>query len=44
VIKEDAENFPKYKDPAIGIQCMWNVKAKVIPVVTWSTGTISKLF
>jgi len=24
------------------IQCMWNVKAKVIPVIIWATGTIPK--
>jgi hypothetical protein len=23
---------------------MWNVKTKVIPVIIWATGTISKLF
>jgi len=28
----------------IDIQCMWNVKAKVIPVITRTTGTISKSF
>jgi uncharacterized protein YycO len=27
----------------IEIQCMWNVKAKVIPVTTGATGTISKM-
>jgi len=44
VIKKEAEKIPKYKDPTIGIQCMWNITTKVIPVVTGATGTISKLF
>jgi hypothetical protein len=26
------------------IQCMWNVKTKVIPVIIGATGTISKSF
>jgi hypothetical protein len=43
VIKKEAEKIPKYKDPTIGIQCMWNVKAKDIPVVSGATETISKL-
>ena len=28
----------------IEIQCMWNVKTKVIPVIIGATGTISKSF
>jgi len=34
----------KYKDLTIEIQRMWNVKTKVIPVITGATGTISKSF
>ena len=34
----------KYNDLTIGIQPMWNVKARVIPVMTGATGTISKSF
>ena len=42
VIKKEAENILKYKDFTIEIQRMWNVKSKVIPVITGATGTISK--
>ena len=34
----------KYKDLTIEIQRMWNLKTKVIPVITGATGTISKSF
>jgi len=44
VIKKEAEKILKYKDLTIDIQRMWNVKAKVIPVITGATGTISKSF
>jgi hypothetical protein len=44
VVKKEAEKILKYKDLTIEIQIMWNVKAKVIPVITGATGTISKSF
>jgi len=42
VIKKEAGKILKYKDFIIEIQHMWNVKAKVIPVIIGATGTISK--
>ena len=42
VIKKEAENILKYKDLVIDIQHVWNVKAKLIPVIIRATGTISK--
>jgi hypothetical protein len=37
VIKKETEKFLKYKDLTIEIQCMWNVEAKLIPVITGET-------
>ena len=42
MIKTKAEKILKYKDLIIQIQHMWNVKAKVIPIIRGATGTISK--
>jgi hypothetical protein len=44
VIKKEAEKILKYKDPTIEVQSMWNVKARVIPVIIGATGTFSKSF
>jgi hypothetical protein len=44
VIKKEAKKILKYKDLTIEIQLMWNVKTNVIPVITGTTGTISKSF
>jgi len=44
VIKKEAEKILKQKDLITEIQHMWNVKAIVIPVIMWATGTISKSF
>jgi len=44
VIKKEAEKILKYQDLTTEIQRMWNVKTKVIPVITGATGSISKSF
>ena len=44
VIKKEAKKVLKYKDLTIELQCTWNVKTKVIPVIIGVTGTISKSF
>jgi hypothetical protein len=40
VYQKEAEKVLKYKDLTIEIQCMWNVKTRVIPVIIVATGTI----
>jgi hypothetical protein len=42
MIQEEAERILKYKDLTIEIQCMGNVKTRVIPVIIGATGTIPK--
>jgi len=42
VIRRVAEKILKYMDLKIEIQRIWNVKAKVITIITGETGTISK--
>jgi len=44
VIKKEAMKILKYRDLTIEIQCMWNVKTKVIPLIIEATGTTSKSF
>jgi hypothetical protein len=44
VIKKEAKKFLNYKDLTIEMHYMWNVKTKVIPVITGATGTIIKPF
>jgi hypothetical protein len=41
VIKKEAEKILKYKDLITGIQRMWNMNAKFLPVIKRATGTIS---
>jgi hypothetical protein len=42
MIKKGVEKILKYKDLTTEIQCMWNVKTKVIPVIMGATETITK--
>ena len=42
VIKKEAEKILKYKDLAIEIQRMWNVKTKVIPVLIGRMGLFQR--
>jgi len=44
VIKKENEKILKYKDITIKTERMWNVKARVIPVIIGATGTISISF
>jgi hypothetical protein len=44
VTQKEAEKILKYKDLTTEIQCMWNVKTWVIPLIIGATGTISKSF
>jgi len=42
VIKKEAEKILKNKGIVTEIERVWNVKAKVIPIIIWVIGTISK--
>ena len=42
VFKKETEKILKSKDLKIEVQCMWNVKAKVISVIIGATETISE--
>jgi hypothetical protein len=44
VIQKEAEMIFKYKDLKIEIQRVWNLKTRLIPVITETTVTISKSF
>jgi len=44
VIEKEAEKILKYIDLTRETECMWNVKARVIPVIIGATGTISRSF
>jgi hypothetical protein len=42
VIKKEAEKILKYKSLVIGMQCMWNLRAKVIPIIIEAKRAVSK--
>jgi hypothetical protein len=42
VMKKEDKKMLKHKDLRVEIQRMWNVKIKVISVITGATGTISE--
>ena len=44
MINKDAERILKCEDLTAEIQRIWNVRTKVIPVITGAAGTISKSF
>ena len=41
MIKKEAEKILKYEDLTVGVQHVWNVKTKVIPVIVRATVNIS---
>jgi predicted enzyme involved in methoxymalonyl-ACP biosynthesis len=40
LIKKETKMILKYEDLTIEMQCMWNIKTEVIPVITGAIGTI----
>ena len=42
LIKREFKRILKYKDLIIEFQCIWNVKAKLMPEIIGATGTMSK--
>ena len=42
VVQKEAEKRLKYKSLCIEIQHMWNLKCKIIPVITGVTGIVTK--
>jgi hypothetical protein len=44
VIKIVAKKILKYKALSMEVECIWDVKAEMILVIIWTTGTISKSF
>jgi hypothetical protein len=39
MIKIEAEDFLKYENRSIELKCMWNVKTKLMPIITGATRT-----
>jgi hypothetical protein len=44
VNRKEAENILMYKNLKTEIQCMWNMKVNVIPLIIGATGTTVKSF
>ena len=42
IVQKEAEKKLKYKSLCIEIQRMWNLKRKVIPVITGATGIVTR--
>ena len=42
VVQKEAEKKLKYKNLRIEIQRMWNLKCKIIPVITGATGIVTR--
>ena len=40
--QKEAENKFKYKSSCIEVQGMWNLKRKIIPVITGTIGIVTK--
>lgn len=39
-----AKKILKYKALTMEVECIWDVKAEMIPVIIWTAGTISESF
>ena len=42
VVKKEAEKKLKYKSLCVEIKRMWNLKCRILPVITGATGIVAK--